>query len=174
MRHTPPPHPHPQYLFFMSSLSPPQNKEIGRTKLVCLVNELIKRKLAVVERWLLAVVRFLNQQFEHQDEFQILGTLKFGLQKEIVLLQATLRVRAAGVRSVEKPGPLWAPRLSLQAPRACSEVECMNSVAVCLAAAPAGEGGDPCGVTGTAGSKFNIALFLINNLDACTTLEQPD
>lgn len=127
-----------------------------------------------MERWLLAVVRFLNRQFEHQDEFQILGTLKFGLQKEIVLLQATLRVRAAGVRSVEKPGPLWAPRLSLQAPRACSEVECMNSVAVCLAAAPAGEGGDPCGVTGSAGSKFNIALFLMNNLDACTTLEQPD
>lgn len=158
----------------MSSLSLPQNKEIGRTKLVCLVNELIKRKLAVVERWLLAVVRFLNRQFEHQDEFKILGTLKFGLQKEIVLLQATLRVRAAGVRSVEKPEPLWAPRLSLQAPRACSEVECMNSVAVCLAAAPFGEGGCLCGVTGTAGSKFNIALFLINNLDACTTLGQPD
>lgn len=109
-----------------------------------------------MERWLLAVLRFLNREFERQDEFKILGTLKFGLQKEIVLLQATLRVRAAGVRSVEKSEPLWTPRLSLQAPRACSEVECMNSVAVCLAAAPFGEGGHLYGVTGTAGSKFNI------------------
>lgn len=45
--------------------------------------------------------------------------LKLGLHKEIVLLQATLRVRAAGVRSVENSETLWTPRLSLQAPRAC-------------------------------------------------------
>lgn len=82
-------------------------------------NELIERKLAVVERWLLAVLCFLNCEFEHQDEFKILGMLKLGLHKQIVLLQATLRVRAAGVRSVEKSETLWTPRLSLQAPRAC-------------------------------------------------------
>lgn len=45
--------------------------------------------------------------------------LKTWIAQRIVLLQATLRVRAAGVRSVEKSETLWTPRLSLQAPRAC-------------------------------------------------------
>lgn len=55
---------------------------------------------------------------------------------EMSLLQATLRTRAAGARSVEELEGLASP--SRPAPRACYHVECINSVAAWLMAAPGG------------------------------------
>lgn len=113
------------------------------TRLVCLKNELIKENLLSVSGKV-ASSRDLNTRVDFDNLAHIQTCIaKKKQQPGIVLLQATLRLRAAGVRSVEEPeGP---PSPSLPAPRACYQVECMKRVAVWLVAALVrGEGGKGC------------------------------